>query len=131
MNSSFRLGVGDDALVLVETPATPERSATRLPPARGAAPVELDPMVRDAESTPGRDARAECTRMRLGERTVHVHDAPAEKAREVMVVARVAVEARVGSGQLLDEPFGDQEPQVAVHGAEAHTREPAPHHPVD
>src|SRR5215472_14729484 len=112
MDSSFRLGVDDDAVQLLETRAAAERFATRLLPTSGAAPVKLHPMMRHAESALGRDARAEDARMRLGERTVHVHDAAAQEAREVMVVARVAVEARVGSWQLFDKPFGDQEPQV-------------------
>jgi hypothetical protein len=66
----------------------------------------------------------------LGERPGHVGDAPAGQTGEVVVLAQVAVEARVRSGQLLDQSLGDEEPQVSIHGAKAHARQPAPHHLV-
>jgi len=36
--------------------------------------------------------------MGLGERTVHIEDPSAPEAREVMVLAGVAIEARMGAG---------------------------------
>ena len=77
-----------------------------------------------------RDAAQQGARVRLGKRPVHVGDAAAGQAREVVVVAQIAVEAGVRAGQLLDQAQGDEQPQIAVHGTETHARQPAPHHLV-
>ena len=85
----------------------------------------------DAEPRQGGDAQAQRARVRLGHRARHVDDAPAPEAREVVVVADIAVEARVRTGQLIDEALGDEQPEVPVHRPEAHAGQAPPHHLVD
>ena len=62
----------------------------------------------------------------MGERPLHVQDAPARETREVMVLAGVPIEAGVGAGQLLDQALGDEQPEVPVHRAQAHARQAPP-----
>ena len=49
----------------------------------------------------------------------------------MVVLADVAVEARVRAGQLVDQPLGHQQAQVAVHRAQAHAGQAAADHLVD
>ena len=85
----------------------------------------------DAEPRLGGDAQAQRARVRLGHRARDVGDAPAPEAREVVVVADIAVEARVRTGPLIDEALGDEQPQVPVDRPEAHARQAPPHQLVD
>src|SRR6185369_13100796 len=96
----------------------------------GTAAVEFDAMMRDPESTLRGHPSAEGAGVGLGVRSLHVADAPAAETGEVVVLGQVAVEAGVRPRQLLDEPLRDQQPEVAVHGAEAHPRQAAAHHAV-
>ena len=49
----------------------------------------------------------------------------------MVVVADIAVEARVRTGQLIDEALGDEQPEVPVHRPEAHAGQAPPHQLVD
>lgn len=109
-----------------------------LPATRRAATVELDAMVRDLEPGPGGRLPIDGWVRRSGQ----VVNPGAVQAGEMMMHSRVAVEPRQtrrpvpasgGAEQLPDEPFLDQEPEVPVHGAEAHPGEPTadlPMHPL-
>jgi len=87
-------------------------------------------MMSDAESSLRGHAAHEGAGVGLSERSVHVHDAPALKTREVVVLAGVAVEAGMRSGYLLDQSLLDEPPQIAIHGAQADPREAAADHPM-
>jgi len=111
-------------------PETSRGPPATSPLASGAATVELDAMVRDGE--PARRSRPAHQGPRVGfcEWPIHVGDPAADQAGEVVVLAQVAIEARVGSQQFLDQALGDEKPQVPVHGAQAHPRQPAPYQPM-
>src|SRR4026209_531143 len=104
-------------------------SGTALAP--GTAAVELDAVMRDAEAPVGGHSPAQRPGVGLGGGPVHVGAPAAAAAGEVVVLGHVAVEAGVGARQFLDQPFGHQQPQVAIHGAEAHTGKSPAHHAVD
>jgi hypothetical protein len=80
---------------------------------------ELDAVIRDREPGAGRHARRQGARVRLGHRRVDVDDPSAALAHEVMMRAGVGVEARVGTGQLLEQPRADEYPEIAVNRAQA------------
>src|SRR5712692_7563020 len=99
------LGVTGGCRRRTSVQATAPASITREPPslrgatgpllpARHAAPVELDPVMRHAEPALRGHATAQRAGVRLGERPLHVHDAPARETREVMVLAGVPIKAR-------------------------------------
>src|SRR6266540_2941631 len=99
-------------------------------PALGTAAEELDAVVRDGEPGARGDPHAERLRLRLGQRAVDVHDTAAAEASEVMVRVHVGVEAGVRARDLGRQPFGDEEPQIAVDRAEAHAGQPASYETV-
>ena len=100
-------------------------------PALRTAAEELDAVMRDGKPGARGDPHAERFGVGLGQRPVHVHNPPAPHTREVMVGIHVGVEAGVGARDLGGQTLGDEEPEVAVHRAQAHAGQPAAHEAVD
>ena len=69
--------------------------------------------------------------MRLGHRRVDVDDPSAALAHEVMMRAGVGVEARVGTGQFLEQPRADEYPEIAVNRAQARAGQAAANESMD
>ena len=100
-------------------------------PALRTAAEELDAVVRDGKPGARGDPYAERFGVGLGQGPVHVHDPAATHAGEVMVGIHVGVEAGVRARDLGGQTLGDEEPEVAVHRAQAHAGQPAAHQTVD
>jgi hypothetical protein len=74
----------------------------------------------DGEPCAGGNSSAKGLGVRLGQRAVHVEDAPAAHAGEVVVRGHIGVEAGVGTLDLRHQSLGDEEAEVAVDRAQAH-----------
>jgi len=99
---------------------TPAPSGASLRPALPAMAEEVDPVMRDRETSARRHPFGQRTRVRFGNGCLDIRDAPAAQTREVMMRSRVGVEACPWPGQFTEQPRVDEQPEVPVDGAQAH-----------
>lgn len=101
--------------------ATASRGPDSIGRTAGAETVELDTMVRHAEPGSRRDPRVQPSVHGL----LEIEDAPAGRAREVVVTTHAGVKANARPMlDLAEEPVAGEQAQVAIDGAKTHVRQP-------